>query len=95
MNCGKCAYLAKTETDLIEHLDVIHDEWKVTEYLFNYYCRPEHIIHICLSLTDSKQFLGFNIQNTQVADNGESSIFKCLECEFKSESQDEMRDHIV
>jgi hypothetical protein len=51
LNCGKCAYLAKTETDLIEHLDFIHDEWKVTEYLFNYYCKTRTYHHICLSPT--------------------------------------------
>ena len=63
--------------------------------LYNYYCRPEHSIHICWSPTDFEQFLGFDIQNTQVADNGEDSIFKCLESEFSIESQDDMREHVV
>ena len=94
LKCGKCEFVAKTETDLVEHLDDIHEEWKVTEYFCNHFCRPEHDIHICWSPTDFKGFLGFDIQNTEVADNGEDSIFKCLECEFSSESQNDMREHI-
>ena len=50
----KCDHVAKTEKDLIEHFDNIHDEWKKTEYFCNYNCRPEQNIHLCLDFENIK-----------------------------------------
>ena len=43
----KCEFICEVENDLDDHLNDIHEEWKVTEMFCDKFCRGDHGIHIC------------------------------------------------
>ena len=92
--CEYCEYTNQTEKELVVHMDDDHDEWKVTEYFCNNFCRAEHAIHICMTSDDFKEFRGFDIIKTKFDDYIEDSIFACLECKFTAKNKEKMKEHM-
>jgi hypothetical protein len=95
LKCDDCDYITRNEKDLDEHIDELHEEWKVTQSLCDHFCRGEHGIHICWSEEDFEEWKGFDVwDGTHTSKTGDS-VFKCLECKFLSESVEAMKQHIV
>jgi hypothetical protein len=90
--CEECNFMWEAEKD---HLDLIHEEWKVTEMFCDKFCRGDHGIHICWSKEDFEEYTDFDIWNTSKKVESCDAVFKCLKCEKVDEDFDRMKEHII
>jgi DNA-directed RNA polymerase subunit RPC12/RpoP len=96
--CEDCDFSCEEDTVLDNHMDEIHEEWRVTQSFCDYFCRGEHGIHICWSNEDFEEYKGFDIWKTATNFDSKSeseSIYKCLKCKKVDEDIDNMKEHIL
>ena len=92
-NCGECKFFAKTEKELVNHLDDVHEYWKWNEQFCDTFCRGDLGMHICMSDVDFNEYIGFDVKNTFSTEETDYN-YKCLKCEKSDEDDDNMRQHI-
>ena len=91
--CKDCDFLGNTETELVKHIDAIHERWEFRDKFCDRFCRGDHGIHICFTNEDFLEYIGFDVWGTFETDESDC-VFKCLKCNFTDDDSDKMRDHI-
>ena len=72
----------------------VHEVWKVTQQLCDFYCNGEHGMHMCFNNGAFNRWKGFEQHNIEQNRRNGEAIYKCLDCEVTNENELEMRKHI-
>ena len=95
ITCEKCNVDTESHDLYHEHMRNVHEMWKVTQQLCDFYCNGEHGMHMCFSNESFNRWKGFEQKNIEQNIRNCEPIYKCLDCETREENELLLRKHIT